>query len=123
MRRLEGRNDALGPREQLEPGEGLGIGARDVGGATVTMQRRVLRSDPRVIKTRGDRMRPADLPVVVLEDERPGPVEDADRSAWTVSTCSQGDSAIRVGFSVLFSLPATMESSPFENEASPANPC
>ena len=49
VRRLEGRNDALGPREELEPGEGLGIGARDVRGATITVQRGVLRSDPGVV--------------------------------------------------------------------------
>ena len=43
-------------------------------------------------------------------------LEDASRSDWKLSSCSQADSESRVGFSILFRLPTTMESSPFDND-------
>jgi len=43
-------------------------------------------------------------------------LEAASRSDWTLVPCSQIDSSNRIGFSVLFSLPSTMESSPFDND-------
>src|SRR5579859_4926173 len=43
-------------------------------------------------------------------------LEDASRSDWKLSPCSQADSDSRVGFSILFRLPTTMESSPFDND-------
>ncbi|MHB8502541.1 MAG: transthyretin-like family protein [Candidatus Acidiferrales bacterium] len=43
-------------------------------------------------------------------------LEDASRSDWKLSPCSQADSDSRVGFTILFRLPTTMESSPFDND-------
>jgi hypothetical protein len=43
-------------------------------------------------------------------------LEDASRSDWKLSPCSLADSDSRVGFSILFRLPTTMESSPFDND-------
>jgi hypothetical protein len=43
-------------------------------------------------------------------------LEYAGKSDWTLTRCSQADSDGRVGFSILFRLPRTMESSPFDND-------
>jgi hypothetical protein len=43
-------------------------------------------------------------------------LEDASRSDWKLTPCSQADSDGRVGFSILFRLPRTMESSPFDSD-------
>lgn len=43
-------------------------------------------------------------------------LEDASRSDWKLSPCSPADSDSRIGFSILFRLPITMESSPFDND-------
>ena len=43
-------------------------------------------------------------------------LQDAKESDWVIASCGQGDPSSRVGYSVRFSLPKTMESSPFSNE-------
>jgi len=46
-------------------------------------------------------------------------LEDAKRSDWLIPSCGEvKDSANRIGFSVLFALPTTMQSSPFDQDDS-----
>ncbi len=42
-------------------------------------------------------------------------LQDAKQSDWVIPACGEKDSSSRVGFSVLFVLPRTMESSPFDD--------
>lgn len=64
-------------------------------------------------------------PLAVFVEHGGAPVHvrltDAKRSDWVVPGCEQqNDSASRVGFSVLFTVPKTMESSPFDDGGSHA---
>jgi hypothetical protein len=43
-------------------------------------------------------------------------LQDAKRSDWVIPACVEADSSSRIGFSVLFALPKTLESSPFSND-------
>lgn len=43
-------------------------------------------------------------------------LQDAKRSDWVIPACLETDSSSRIGFSVLFALPKTLESSPFSND-------
>jgi hypothetical protein len=43
-------------------------------------------------------------------------LQDAKRSDWVIPACVEADSSGRIGFSVLFALPKTLESSPFSND-------
>lgn len=43
-------------------------------------------------------------------------LQDAKYSDWVIPACSEVESRNRVGYSVLFALPKTMESSPFNND-------
>lgn len=43
-------------------------------------------------------------------------LEDAKDSDWVIQTCKEGGSGGRVGFSILFTLPDTMQSSAFSSE-------
>jgi hypothetical protein len=43
-------------------------------------------------------------------------LEDAKDTDWVITSCGKRDSSRRVGYSVLFALPKTMESRPFSNE-------
>jgi len=42
-------------------------------------------------------------------------LQNAKQSDWVIPVCGEIDSSTRIGFSVLFTLPKTMESSPFDN--------
>jgi len=43
-------------------------------------------------------------------------LQDAKHSDWVIPACEKATSSNRIGFSVLFALPKTMESSPFNND-------
>jgi hypothetical protein len=43
-------------------------------------------------------------------------LQDAKRSDWMIPGCGETNSSSRIGFSVLFALPKTMESSPFNTD-------
>jgi len=43
-------------------------------------------------------------------------LQDAKHSDWVIPACGEVDSSRRIGFSVLFALPTTMESSPFNSD-------
>jgi hypothetical protein len=43
-------------------------------------------------------------------------LQDAKHSDWVIPACREANSSARIGFSVLFALPKTMESSPFSND-------
>ena len=87
MGALERRNDALGPREQVERRQRLLVGARQVLGAARIAKRGVLRPDARVVEARRDRVRVGDLAVLVGQDRRARAVEDRFafyEDAWRV---------------------------------------
>ena len=67
VRRLERRDDPLGPRQPAERGERLLVGRADVLGAAGVAQERVLGADARVVEPGGDRVRVGDLAVLVGE--------------------------------------------------------
>ena len=67
MRRLQRRNDALGPRAKLERRQRLLVGRRHVLDAADIMQPGMLRPDARIIQPGADRVRLDDLPVIVLQ--------------------------------------------------------
>src|SRR5438445_35215 len=69
VRRLERRDDPLGPREEHEARERLRVGARDVLGATALREQRVLRTHPGVIQAGRDGVRLADLGAEELHPE------------------------------------------------------
>jgi hypothetical protein len=43
-------------------------------------------------------------------------LQDAKQSDWVIPVCAEVDSSTRIGFSALFALPKTFESSPFSND-------
>ena len=43
-------------------------------------------------------------------------LQDARQSDWVIPVCGEANSSNRIGFSVLFALPKTMESSPFNTD-------
>jgi hypothetical protein len=43
-------------------------------------------------------------------------LQDAKPSDWVIPACVEADSSSRIGFSILFALPKTLESSPFSND-------
>ncbi len=43
-------------------------------------------------------------------------LQDAKHSDWVIPACGEGNSPSRIGFSALFALPKTMESSPLDND-------
>jgi hypothetical protein len=47
-------------------------------------------------------------------------LEAAKQSDWIIPVCTKVDSSKRVGFSVLFALPNTMESEPFKTDEGPS---
>src|SRR6516162_10123214 len=63
---FERGNNAFVPARQLKRLESLAVGDRDVLHATELMQPGVFRADAGIIKTGGNRMRVANLPVLVL---------------------------------------------------------
>ncbi len=78
VRRLEGRDDPLLLREGVERGERLVVGDALVARPPERGEVRVLGADGRVVEAGRDGVRREDLPVLVGEEERPRPVEDAD---------------------------------------------
>ena len=77
VRRLERGHDALGDRQQLEPGERLVVGGELVRGPARGRELRVLGPDARVVEAGADRVRLEDLAVFVLQEERAGAVQHA----------------------------------------------
>jgi hypothetical protein len=59
----------------------LGVGGGGVLDPSLLAQEGVLGADGRVVEAGGDRVRVGDLPLVVLEEERAGAVEDAEPAA------------------------------------------
>src|SRR5579871_2920221 len=70
VRRLQCRNDPLGPRAQLKRRQRLFVGRRHILNASDVMQPRMLRPDARIIQSGADRVRLDDLPVIILQQIR-----------------------------------------------------
>ena len=79
VRRLDGRDDALGAAEQAERLHGLVVGGVAVLGAADVAQPGVLGPDARVVEARGDRVRLDGLAVVVLQQVAHRAVQHAGR--------------------------------------------
>ena len=76
VRRLDGGNDSLQPAGILECLHSLFIRDRHILGAPDVMQMRMLRTDPRIIQSGGDRIDRGDLAVFILAEQALHPVED-----------------------------------------------
>ena len=77
MRRFERRDDSLRPGQRTERGQGARIGTGGVGGAATLLEPGVLGADAGIVESRRNRMALADLPLVVLERDAEGAVENA----------------------------------------------
>src|SRR5665648_1102358 len=97
MSRLERRDDPLRPAEQQERVQGLGIGDRPVLRTTDRREPGVLRANPGVVQPGRDRVALDGLSVVVLQQEGPGPVQDAGRAATDRRRVPPGLHAVAAG--------------------------
>ena len=79
MRRLNGRDDALGLGEQLEGVHRFDVGDRFVGGAPGIRQPSMLWANPRIVKARGNGVRFDRLAILVLQNVGAGAVQHAWR--------------------------------------------
>src|SRR3954471_6478368 len=73
---LEGRNDSFQAGQLAESGHGVLVGGADVGRPAAVAQPSVLRADTGIVEPRGDRVRVANLSVVVCQHRRAGAVKD-----------------------------------------------
>jgi hypothetical protein len=87
VRGLDRRDDALRLRQQAQRLHRLGIGRRDVLGAADVGEPGVLGTDAGIVESGRDRVRLDRLAVLVLQDERLGPVEDAGRPRSMDAAC------------------------------------
>src|SRR5436305_11314487 len=83
---LERWKDPLETRQSAEGVECLAVGDGLVADALVVAQERELRAGSRVVEAGGHRVGLEDLPLLVLEDRRQRPMQDAARSCRERST-------------------------------------
>ena len=94
VRRLDRRDDALGPAQQPERVHRLGVGDRPVLGPPGIPQPRMLRADTRIVQTGRDRMRFDGLPVLVLQQIRERSLKRAGRAAGECRGVAAGFDAV-----------------------------
>ena len=91
---LERRDDALELGQELEGGERLLVGGRQVGDAADIVQPGMLRADAGIVEAGRDRMRLGDLPVVVLKQVGAVAVQDARPAAGERGRMQAGREAV-----------------------------